>query len=209
MKKKALEKDITIIDYCRNKSVLDVGCVGQDIDISNPQWLHQKIKNVAKSIHGVDTNIEGIKVLTEAGYKVYSTDEIEHVNEKFDVIHMGDVIEHVDNAVLFLEFYKRFLNENGKMIITTPNGNRINDTLSILFFGNYYINEEHTCWYCRITFAELCNRANLAIERFEWLDSYVKAKRDFISLTLNLIRRFFCFLRSDFYPNMLFILVKK
>jgi 2-polyprenyl-3-methyl-5-hydroxy-6-metoxy-1,4-benzoquinol methylase len=209
MKKRVFEKDDVIIEYCRNKKVLDVGCVGQDINLSNPHWLHQKIKNVAQFVHGVDTNLGGIKTLNNAGYTVYSTSEIGQIDVKYDIIHMGDVIEHVDNAVLFLEFYANYLNENGKIIVTTPNGNRINDTLSILFFGNFYINTEHTCWYCRITFSELCRRANLNIERFEWLNTYVKPQKGFINFTMNLLRRFFCFLRSDFYPNMLFILVKK
>lgn len=206
--KKALNKDTVIISYCTNKRVLDVGCVGQDRSFTNSEWLHLKIKNVAQLIHGVDINTTGILEMNRAGFIAYSASELVQTNNKYDVILMGDVIEHVDNAVLFLDFYKQFLDTNSIIIITTPNALRIDDTLAVLFFNNYYINNEHTCWYCPKTFTELSKRANLKIIRFEWLKHVIVLKKNLISKVFNIIRLFFCFLRPNFNPNMLFILQK-
>lgn len=43
-------------------------------------------------------------------------------NEKFDVIVLGFVLEHVQYPVRILKKYKKFLNKNGIMFVAVPNG---------------------------------------------------------------------------------------
>ncbi len=42
-------------------------------------------------------------------------------NEKYDVIEMGFVLEHVDDPALIIQKFKEFLAPNGKMFISVPN----------------------------------------------------------------------------------------
>lgn len=42
-------------------------------------------------------------------------------NEKFDIIIMGFVLEHVDNSVYILEKYKHFLKKGGFLYVSVPN----------------------------------------------------------------------------------------
>lgn len=50
-------------------------------------------------------------------------------NEKFDLIVMGFILEHVDNPVEILKHYKQFLAPNGRMFIAVPNAEVLNRRL--------------------------------------------------------------------------------
>lgn len=50
---------------------------------------------------------------------------IGNLNENFDVIMLWEVIEHLQDLNLFLELAFEKLNENGKIILSTPNYNKI------------------------------------------------------------------------------------
>ena len=52
--------------------------------------------------------------------------------EKFDMVVMGFVLEHVDNPCLIIERYKQFLKPSGKMYISVPNAEVLNRRLGNL-----------------------------------------------------------------------------
>ena len=87
-----LDKFSVIVDRCKGKKVLDVGCVGQDKHIDNEDWLHGRIKKVASNLVGADIEPEGIRALNNNGFVVFTPEELEKQDEKYDVIVMGDVI---------------------------------------------------------------------------------------------------------------------
>lgn len=47
-------------------------------------------------------------------------------NEKYDIIILGFVLEHVDEPEVILNKYKEMLSENGKIFITVPNAEALN-----------------------------------------------------------------------------------
>jgi len=47
-------------------------------------------------------------------------------NEKFDVIVMGFILEHVDNPIQVITHFKKFLTPNGKLFIAVPNAEALN-----------------------------------------------------------------------------------
>jgi ubiquinone/menaquinone biosynthesis C-methylase UbiE len=53
-------------------------------------------------------------------------------DEKFDLIVMGFVLEHVDNPVKIMSYYKRFLTPRGKMFVAVPNAEVLNRRLGYL-----------------------------------------------------------------------------
>lgn len=63
----------------------------------------------------------GSKVDVQLGYfEDFETDE------KFDVILMGYVLEHVDDPALILNKYKKNLKSEGSMYVVVPNGSALN-----------------------------------------------------------------------------------
>lgn len=209
---KLFNKNNLVKELCKDNIVLDVGCVGQDIDYNSPKWIHNQIKNVSKEIVGVDINLEGIRLLKSKGYKVFHYNEL-NFEKKFDLILMLDVIEHINDPIKFINEYKKFLNDNGKIIITTPNSNRAINFINIFFKNDYSLNYEHTFWFCPKTFLEVLNRIeDININNFYWLNHYTY---DYKQLTwkgkiIYLLDSFLIKLRSNFSPNFMFILeVKK
>lgn len=58
--------------------------------------------------------------------------EIFETPDKFDVIVFGYILEHVDNPVLILKHFRKFLNPNGRMFVTVPNAEVLNRKLGHL-----------------------------------------------------------------------------
>ena len=195
---------------CQDKDVLDIGCVGQDIDYSNPNWIHNQIKNVSKSLVGVDINIEGINNINQMGYKIYHYNEL-NGDKRFDILLMLDVIEHVNDPVEFLNDYKNFLKEDGKIIVTTPNSNRAINFVNIFFRNDYSLNYEHTFWFCPKTFLEIVNRVNgLEASEFYWLNEYSQnQKMTWKRKIIYYLEKFLMGKSSNFSPNFMFVLEYK
>lgn len=81
------------------------------------------------------TVIEGSKGIIEQFHGKFKNHKINIINEyfekyesieKFDVIVMGFIIEHVDEPNLILKKYKQYLNKNGSIFITVPNAEALN-----------------------------------------------------------------------------------
>lgn len=205
-----VDKFDKIVDLCRDKNVLDVGCIGQDKSSESEHWLHARIAKVSTSTIGADIDQKGIDSLQGKGYEIYTPEELESkINgKKFDAIVMGDVIEHVDNPVEFLQFYTKYLADDGKMIICTPNVFGIRYTLQIFFFGQSGTNPEHTFGFEPYTMLELFDRASVMPDEFLWLKEYSKAanfKQKFIRMKSAIL----IWMRKYYSANFMFIVKNK
>lgn len=207
---RCIEKDSFLLAQCAGKSVLDVGIIGQDRNFDSPAWLHNKIRAVAGSLHGVDILEEPIQRLKQSGYAAFTLNELRIMSDKYDVILMSDVIEHVNDPVGFLLFYSNYLKIDGKMLVSTPNSNRANNFVHILFNNNYSVNPEHTFWFCPRTMAEVVSRTTLEISDFHWAGHYFESNKvsgvyqKFKLAIINFLIR----LRSNFGPNMIFVITQ-
>ncbi len=200
-------KDYEILSYCKGKKVLDVGSVGQELSYSDPKWLHNRIKNVASEVVGVDIDRSGINKLNELGFTVKHIDELEE-GLLYDVIVMGDVIEHIGDIASFLAFYKKFLSSEGRMVITTPNPFSFRQVLHTLLYSRPSINGEHTCNLDPITMLELVSRGNFGIVDFCWLKEQKKIK-GVKNHIINAIASFFIWLRKFYSQNFMIVLTHK
>lgn len=201
-----IEKFQSIVDRCENKVVLDVGCVGQDHSEDEHSWLHGRIKKVATELIGSDINQEAIASLRKKGFEIFTPDELD-VDKKVDIVVMGDVIEHVNDPGAFLEFYSRFLKEDGEIIICTPNSFGARYSLSVFFFGNAGTNPEHTLSFDPYVMLELFSRVGLEPKEFYWLKEYSKPRRLSSSIVFGLARILVA-LRSFFNSNFMYIVKK-
>jgi len=202
-------KDEKLLEYCSAKQVLDVGCVGQDLNYNSDVWLHQKIRSISKRLIGVDIVDHEIETLREIGYQVINQSELKEIKDKFDVITISDVIEHVDSPVTFLRDYSLLLGHNGIMLVSTPNPFYFKQFLNILLHNRVSVNFEHTMWIDPITFSEISRRAGLKISAFYWCYEYYNlCALPFTTRTLFLISKLFYRIRKFYSPNMLFVLTK-
>ncbi|MBR2525773.1 class I SAM-dependent methyltransferase [bacterium] len=121
--------------YIKNKDILDFGT-------GNGGFLLQAQK-YTKNVFGYDLD----KSLAEH-YKKYNLDvknSMDEFTQKFDVITMFHVLEHIENPEHVLEKLKNCLKPNGKVIIEIPNSN---DALLTLYKSEAFKN--FTYWSCHL-----------------------------------------------------------
>lgn len=108
--------------YCRknialkNKQlkILDIG--------SGPGNMLHLLKNFGQ-VYGNDTSREAVNFCTRHGFKMIEgnlDEEGIHTEQKFDLITMIDVLEHLENDTDSLNKIKRMMNIGAQIIITVP-----------------------------------------------------------------------------------------
>lgn len=151
-----------IIARCRG-SILDVGCVGSfpenlEEKIQNNVWLYRELEKRFKRVVGIDIAKEEIPKLKKIGYNVqYGNAEDFELNEKFDTIVAGELIEHLSNPGNFLDACRNHLKEDGVVILTTPSAFCFEYFVKKCF-GMLQINSEHSAWYDEKTLTQLAER---------------------------------------------------
>lgn len=121
------DRGIFIVERCRGRRVLDIGCVAHDVDrMASPDWLHGRVAAVADRCLGVDVLPDGIDTMRRAGFDAVAHDLSKGpgpvaAEGPFDVIVAGELIEHVPSLDMLFTAAKDLLTEDGQLIITTPN----------------------------------------------------------------------------------------
>ena len=164
-------KIIFFTKFCRDVSVLDLGCV--DHDPRNEQselWLHGAISKVASRLIGLDYYEPGVKYLHDLGYNVICADaQSFNLNDKFDVVTAGDLIEHVENPGQMFACAAEHLVDGGKFVISTPNPWCWKYTFYFWVFGKMdKINQEHVAWYCPETLKLLGKRYGFEVQEIQY-----------------------------------------
>ena len=99
------KKRIEIIARCEGNSILDIGSVATQLEslkrnIENNLWLHAELAKRFNKVVGIDILKKEIQELRRMGYDVrYGNAEDFELNEKFDTIVAGELIEHLSMCV--------------------------------------------------------------------------------------------------------------
>ena len=166
-----------------DKEVLNVGCVGN----ASNEFLQEEIQKITRKVVGVDIDKPGLEKLKGRGYNVFYGD-VQDINfnleKKFDVIVAGEIIEHVENAGIFLENMKKHLKNDKILIITTPNSREVtyqfNRVLGRIKSEEGIIDKTHVSVYSKQTLMQLLGRYNLELIEHAYLDMYLRSKKKFI-----------------------------
>ncbi|OGT48509.1 MAG: hypothetical protein A3E53_03910 [Gammaproteobacteria bacterium RIFCSPHIGHO2_12_FULL_39_24] len=98
-------------------TLLDFGCAdGVFLEFCR-QHVFEK-KNIR--IYGVDISSEMLEVAKSKGFNVAHVNDVEQFNEKFDLITMWDVLEHIIDPYSVLKKLVDVLSLDGRIIIQTP-----------------------------------------------------------------------------------------
>lgn len=165
-----------------NVTFLDVGCqMGEFI------YHLSKEKNFSY-LKGIDIEKEYIElgkkyfINNSKKANLFVQDLFEIKNEKYDLVFMSEVIEHVDRPMAFVKKIYELLKPGGYFIITTPNAlGTTNILLNLKHFKNLkYIETEergvgtqtdhYYCWD-KLTLFRLCNSAG-----FKYVEHHITNK---------------------------------
>lgn len=167
---------------CAGKKVLHLGCTNYPYTkeaLDNDMLLHFELEKAAGELYGFDFDERGLAILEKSGVKnLYRADleKLEEValDETFDVIIAGEMIEHLSNPGLFLRGIKRFMNRETNLIITTINAYC---GLRFLIYGlrgkggwNEPVHPDHVAYYSYKTLSLILERENLEIKNFYFYD---------------------------------------
>lgn len=167
---------------CAGRKVLHLGCTNypytQD-SIDNNMLLHLQLAASAKQLIGFDFDAEGLEILSRAGVRdLYQADaealEAVPLNDTFDVIVGGEMIEHLSNPGRFLDGIQRFMRPDTDLVLTTVNAYC---ALRFLIYGlrgsggeQEPVHPDHVAYYSYRTLNRLVDRAGLRVKDFSFYD---------------------------------------
>lgn len=192
--------------------ILEIGC-------GNGMMLNE-FKNNGWNVTGVERNINvSNNAEINFGIKLYTPDVyVISDNEKFDLIILFQVLEHVDDIQLLLHKLNTILNDTGKLIIGVPNIN----SWQFSFGSNYWLHLDvprHLHHFNINSLSILLNNYNFKIESismisfehdpFGWIQTILnKLTKSHNILLLNLMnirKNYFIFFIHLFLAILLLI----
>lgn len=171
-------RDNFLLNYSKSKKVLHVGCVDSGFlnkKIKEKSLLHYKLNLTSKELYGVDIDKKGINTLKKKGFKnIYHQNKTNKIKKNyFDIILLGEIIEHTINPGQVVTSYLRHLSKNGIVIITVPNAYNISNFFKLLA-GFENIHEDHVSYYSYSTLKTFFKKINLKIETIYFYNSSSK-----------------------------------
>src|SRR3990167_7527600 len=114
--------DLNVFNPTPN-TLLDYGCAdGVFLEFCH-QYISDDLHGAQKKnirIYGVDIASEMLEVAKSKGFVVDHVNNVKRFNEKFDLITMWDVLEHIIDPYSVLKQLMDVLSPDGKIIIQTP-----------------------------------------------------------------------------------------
>ena len=174
----------------KGKSVVHLGCTDHvnciDQKIKDNIWLHKIVTELSSHCIGIDINEEAIQYIKENytderfANNIHLADitsnYLKENNIKAEYLLMGEILEHVDNPVSFLQ---QIIESNrdciDKIIITVPNMYNIY-TRIFSWFNIEEINTDHRYWFSPVTLWKIAYRGGVNVKSIELLCSPISKK---------------------------------
>ncbi len=160
-----LKNIIGFIDSPDTLKILDIGCAGG--------VLGNNLMHLGHSVHGVEISKTAAATAKKYLDKVFVFDVMgnwpeEVCNIKYDIVIISEVIEHLFDPEIVLKKIWSILNENGIMILTTPNflvwTNRIRFLFSIFNYKSEgMFDYGHIRWFTHSSLKQLLLRTGFII----------------------------------------------
>lgn len=161
------------------RSVLHVGCVDHvpllDEKLAAGTWMHDVLAGAATRLGGIDVNAEGIELLRERGYADLHVGDVsrpspELAKDHWDVLFLGEMLEHHDDPVGFLSRIRERWSHVGNVVVTVPNAFAWS-TLRRTLRSEELINTDHRFWFTPFTIAKVAVRAGFSVDELHMCES--------------------------------------
>src|SRR5262245_3743674 len=162
------------------RSVLDIGVVEHSARyFDQPGWRHGRIARCAKRCLGVDIIEPLVKELKARGYDVVCADATseQDLGERFELVFLGDILEHVNDPSGLLRFARRHLLPQGRVVATTPNPFSRKFYRRFRSDGTAIVNLDHVRWITPTNALEIGRRAGLGLVAYHLVKQYSPAKQ--------------------------------
>lgn len=171
-----------ITHICTGKKVLHLGCANYPYTVAaleEKMLLHSDLNEIASELHGFDYDREGLDILAEHGFTNLHQGDLEklellEIDETFDVILAGEIIEHLNNPGLFLQGVQRFMGQDSVLLLTTINAYC---GMRFLYYGARGkrgiaepVHPDHVAYYSYSTLKLLLERHNIEVVEFAFYD---------------------------------------
>lgn len=157
-------------------SILDIGSANGDIStelsllnfrVEGIEPLSDSFKNAKKLAQKYKQNI------------LFKQDRIEDIGEQksYDLLVMGEILEHFYEPGIILKKLKKILKPNGRIIITVPNSPSLRSRLKFGLLGIFPDNNpEHKYYFDRRRFCEVVSKSGYNIFYFttKYTNLYLK-----------------------------------
>jgi 2-polyprenyl-3-methyl-5-hydroxy-6-metoxy-1,4-benzoquinol methylase len=157
-------KYILILKQFKNPKILDFGCGTGDF------VKYLKTKNINGV--GVEPNFSAREIAINKNIIIF--DNIcELKNQKFDIITLWHVLEHVPNYIDQILELKKLLNPNGIIIIAVPNFNSYDAKYYKEFWAAYDV-PRHIWHFSQTSIIDLAHKTNFSLQTIKpmWFDSF-------------------------------------
>ena len=148
--------------------------------IRNNNWVHKIKCESAEVCIGIDIDQEAVEYVRDTfkvqdiyTHDITSAEKLERISgSNWDFLIIGEVLEHIDNPVHFLNRIKQnYGTEIKKIIITVPNAYDIAN-IKLIRKNTECINTDHRYWFTPFTLAKVCMQAGFEIEYYSYCNSY-------------------------------------
>lgn len=160
----------------KNLKILDIGCgYGKNLKILEKYGYYNTF--------GIDISLEQIEIAKKNNIKnvecINAIDFLKNSKEKYDVILLIDVLEHIEleESIELIKLINKSLNENGSLYIQVPNAYS-------LFMPLRYADLTHLRAYTYHSLTQLMNLANFKKFNFYELYPFVHGIKSFIRFIL-------------------------
>jgi len=169
-----------IESLARGRTVLDIGVVEHSASyFDRPGWRHGHIARCAKRCLGVDIIESLVKELSARGYNVVCVDATsdQDLGERFELVFLGDILEHVDDPSRLLRFAARHLAPQGRVVASTPNPFSRKFYRRFRADGTAIVNLDHVRWITPTQALEMGRRAGLRLVAYHLVKRFSPARR--------------------------------
>ncbi len=161
-------------------------------------WMHERLAKKTTRCLGIDTNAEAVEYVrktlpyTDVLHGDIMNPLPEVLNDRWDYVILGEILEHIDDPVRFLSSIRRtYESVIDRIVITVPNAFAW-DNIRQLQHGIEFINSDHRYWFTPYTLAKVATRAGFHVDEFFFSEYYppIRSWKRFLG-SRYLINRFF------------------
>ena len=167
-----------LLEVLQNKKVIHLGCtdhneiIQQKLQAGN--YLHNMITYVTQKCVGIDINQQALDFLKSKGVSnvfygdITQPDHQVITSDHFDFILLGEMLEHIDNPVNFLQrIIENYSDHIDRFMITVPNAFGLPFLNNAFNAGKEEINSDHRYWFTPYTLSKVVYQAGLQIETLQ------------------------------------------